>query len=281
MPEQQPIEIPAATKGDDAVELAPSSFAFLQEHSAMLDVHPAHHAANSWKEFFVHMATIVLGLLIAISLEQSVEWVHHSEQRHQLEEDLRTEAESNLQVIERDLRMQETEAWFVQATAAATGTPQQGRLQFTLPPPPCVPGSVGTAKVRYFAPSEAVRIAAQESGILVLLPVEQARIQARLDHNYELLGKARDRVANGCEAVAALRLRLAKPGSDADQWTMSPEQAELFAAAASETLVATKGLLFRLRWSKLYEESIANGESKTDVNMMTLDQTRFEDPVAQ
>jgi hypothetical protein len=43
----------------------------------MLDVHPAHHAATSWKEFFVHIATIVLGLLIAVGLEQTVEYFHH------------------------------------------------------------------------------------------------------------------------------------------------------------------------------------------------------------
>ena len=36
----------------------------------MLDVHPAHHAANTWRDFFIHIATIVLGLLIAVSLEQ-------------------------------------------------------------------------------------------------------------------------------------------------------------------------------------------------------------------
>jgi hypothetical protein len=43
----------------------------------MLDIHTAHHAASSWKEFFVHITTIVLGLLIAVGLEQTVEYVHH------------------------------------------------------------------------------------------------------------------------------------------------------------------------------------------------------------
>jgi hypothetical protein len=43
----------------------------------MLDVHPAHHAATTWRDFFIHIATIVLGLLIAISLEQTVEYFHH------------------------------------------------------------------------------------------------------------------------------------------------------------------------------------------------------------
>jgi hypothetical protein len=49
----------------------------------MLDVHPAHHAASTWRDFFVHIATIVLGLLIAVGLEQTVEFFHH---RHQLRE---------------------------------------------------------------------------------------------------------------------------------------------------------------------------------------------------
>jgi hypothetical protein len=49
----------------------------------MLDVHPAHHAASTWRDFFIHIATIVIGLLIAIGLEQTVEHFH---QRHQLQE---------------------------------------------------------------------------------------------------------------------------------------------------------------------------------------------------
>ena len=39
----------------------------------MLDVHPPHEAAHTWKDFFIHIATIVVGLLIAVSFEQTVE----------------------------------------------------------------------------------------------------------------------------------------------------------------------------------------------------------------
>lgn len=42
----------------------------------MLDVHPPHHAASTWRDFFIHIATIVVGLLIAVGLEQVVERVH-------------------------------------------------------------------------------------------------------------------------------------------------------------------------------------------------------------
>src|ERR1022692_3960716 len=53
------------------------------DSTPMLDVHPPHQSTHTWKDFFIHLATIVVGLLIAISLEQSVEYIHH---RHQLAE---------------------------------------------------------------------------------------------------------------------------------------------------------------------------------------------------
>jgi hypothetical protein len=58
----------------------------------MLDVHPPEHAAHSWRDFFIHIATIVLGLLIAIGLEQSVEWMHERHVRHELLEGVQADA---------------------------------------------------------------------------------------------------------------------------------------------------------------------------------------------
>jgi hypothetical protein len=49
----------------------------------MLDVHPPHEAAHTWKDFFIHVATICVGLLIAVGLEQTVEWLHR---RHEVAE---------------------------------------------------------------------------------------------------------------------------------------------------------------------------------------------------
>jgi hypothetical protein len=181
----------------------------------MLDVHPAHHAATTWRDFFIHIATIVLGLLIAVALEQTVEYFHHRHQRDQLQEDLHNEAEQNLQVIARDLKMQDLEPWFDQAMHQVTPADQQkGKLQVTLPIPPCIPGSVGTAAIRYFAPSQAVWTTAKEAGLVPLLPVEQSRMQARLAHNYDLLGDERDHVANNCHTIVAIRQRFAQPGPD-------------------------------------------------------------------
>jgi hypothetical protein len=85
-----PSELPAPDTGPVQATSTQAPMASApKEHAPMLDIHPAQHAANSWKEFFVHIATIVIGLLIAIGLEQTVEYFHH---RH-----LASEARASIQ----------------------------------------------------------------------------------------------------------------------------------------------------------------------------------------
>ncbi len=69
----------------------------------MLDVHPAHHAASSWREFLVHIATIVIGLLIALGLEQTVSHFHKRHLGREIEEDLREESRINERIIRYDM----------------------------------------------------------------------------------------------------------------------------------------------------------------------------------
>ena len=68
----------------------------------MLDVHPPHEAAHTWRDFLIHIATIVVGLLIAVGLEQTVEAIHHHRERTQLREDLIAEANNNLELMRLD-----------------------------------------------------------------------------------------------------------------------------------------------------------------------------------
>jgi hypothetical protein len=61
----------------------------------MLDVHAPHEAVDTWKGFFIHIATIVIGLLIAIGLEQTVEVLHHRHQVVEAREAFRLELDQN------------------------------------------------------------------------------------------------------------------------------------------------------------------------------------------
>ncbi len=91
----------------------------------MLDVHPPHHAANTWRDFFIHIATICVGLLIAIALEQSVEALHRHHQRNELRQELRTEAEENKDYIDNDMKVAEAYLdWALDATARVNATPR-------------------------------------------------------------------------------------------------------------------------------------------------------------
>src|SRR5579875_3036204 len=65
----------------------------------MIDIHPPHHAATTRREFLMHLSTVVLGILIAIGLEQTVEFLHHRHQVAELTEQMRAEAQNNLPLI--------------------------------------------------------------------------------------------------------------------------------------------------------------------------------------
>jgi hypothetical protein len=69
----------------------------------MLDLHPAHETLHTWKDFPIHIVAIVTGLLIAVGLEQTVEFFHHRHQRLQLEEQMHELFEDNAQVIACDI----------------------------------------------------------------------------------------------------------------------------------------------------------------------------------
>lgn len=61
----------------------------------MLDVHPVHKTIHGWRDLLLHLLTITIGLLIALSLEGLVEWHHHRNLAHEAEASLHAEIRSN------------------------------------------------------------------------------------------------------------------------------------------------------------------------------------------
>ena len=66
-----------------------------EQPAPMHDIHPAHHAATTWRDFCIHIATIVLGLLIALGLEQAVERIHDYHELNETREALAREQVAN------------------------------------------------------------------------------------------------------------------------------------------------------------------------------------------
>jgi hypothetical protein len=61
----------------------------------VIEVHPPEEPLHRWRDFFVHLATITIGLLIALSLEGCVEFWHHRSLVHEAEESLQIEIRAN------------------------------------------------------------------------------------------------------------------------------------------------------------------------------------------
>jgi hypothetical protein len=102
----------------------------------MLDVHPPHAPTHTWRDFLLHIATIVVGLLIAVGLEQTVEYFHRQHELKLMREELRAEidADRKLTVNQTEL-IHQTQAELRADMALliahrATKKPLEGKLLF-------------------------------------------------------------------------------------------------------------------------------------------------------
>ena len=149
----------------------------------MLDVHPPHHAANTWRDFFIHIATIVVGLLIAVGLEQTVEYFHHNHQRRELIESLN----SDTVVLEQDARLTSQSAkqrsqWILQSEQCINDALWSGKPLKDLPPPP--------KTILAIIPSFTHFQAGKASGLLQLLSTEDMDAYSDLNGDVNLVDGA-------------------------------------------------------------------------------------------
>jgi hypothetical protein len=95
----------------------------------VLDVHAPHEHIHGWKGFLTHIAAIVVGLLIAVALEQTVELLHHRHQREQLQAALHKDSSANRGYIKDDIAVaQGVLSWALEQTAAMERAGASGPL---------------------------------------------------------------------------------------------------------------------------------------------------------
>ena len=64
-----------------------------------MEVHPPHGPIHSVKDFMLHLLAITVGLLIALGLEASVEWMHHRHLVREARENIAQEVRDNQQSL--------------------------------------------------------------------------------------------------------------------------------------------------------------------------------------
>ena len=196
----------------------------------MLDVHAPHAPMHTWKDFFIHIATITVGLLIAVSLEQAVEAIHHRHERHQLEEQIHVEAEHNLALVHVNLERLNEQSKFIDASLVAVNTTpvSGGRIDINALPQP----RPGLFSINVFQPSQTVWTVARSSGTVALLPEDEAQVYARLDHEADVLAQETS-LDNARRALGIIkRSRQGLPPSEARFMTLEQRDAFLQAMAS-------------------------------------------------
>jgi hypothetical protein len=186
----------------------------------MLDVHPPHQSVHTWRDFFIHIATIVIGLLIAVALEQSVERLHQRHQRHQLREDLHRDGEANRDYIKDNIAMaQNIVDWASGQAAVIEHAGPAGPLTLRRMP-----------AENLYAPDTGVWLAAKASGTASLLsPSEQNWLEDQDNLERAIFGSNTSSIVQLNAAYVALDQTLAgriteTPSGELDLSTLTPAQ---------------------------------------------------------
>ena len=150
--------------------------------TSMLDVHPPHETAHTWKDFFIHLATISIGLLIAIGLEQTVEYVHHRHQVAEMMEKLRAETLENREILQADLKETDRVTSVVDANLSALAAIKEGRDQSPFTPSP-LPDRFG------YVPADTSWLMMRDSALLSIVPGLLVRNYFRIEVQFASLAR--------------------------------------------------------------------------------------------
>ena len=135
----------------------------------MLDVHAPQGPAHSWRDFLVHIAAIAIGLLLALALENLVEYVHERHQLTQARRELALELAENRRI------------WTANVTEASRlGQELNADLKAIQAVRSHAPAGSGAFdySVRFYATRDGPWQAVRQSGALELMPHEELQTYA-------------------------------------------------------------------------------------------------------
>jgi hypothetical protein len=252
----------------------------VQKDAPMIDVHAPHGGVHTWKDFWIHLATITIGLLIAIGLEQSVEKLHQRHERHQLETDLHAEGLRDHAVLEGDLRTFAVErVWLLGLRDQVDRMRDSGgKLKLPYPPKPTVDPETKNPLPLMILPSDAVWTTARESELVVLLPRAEAELYARHALQHEFLTDSVNAWLGNTTELTAYEDRFDDAGlsSTPDLSRMSVSQLDEYSALLTKDLAFRDRLANRMSLFDAQTQAILNGAKSEEDLLRALGQKKFE-----
>ncbi len=202
---------PAAGGGDPALPAPPTP----EADAPMLDVHPLHRPPHGWREFLLHIATIAVGLLLALGLEQVATYVHHRFELATARQELALEVAGNDDALRRN------EAW-----AQALGAALRADVALLRAPQPPAGRSLGYPSAPVWPPDGAWQTA-KRSGSIGLMPHDELDRYTYLYETVQAVKDSAPRLVLQLERAQAIAAR----SPDA---ALSPREAEELLAVTTE-----------------------------------------------
>jgi hypothetical protein len=207
----------------------------------MLDIHAPHATVHGWRDFFIHIATIVIGLCIAVGIEQTVEFFRHRHELTGTRDALRLEREEN-----RKHFAEETVNWR-RATAAVKNNLLVLRYlqQHPHTPQEKLPGVLdwGQNNSRF---THAVWDVAQQTAVTSLMTREEVTEYSQLYKRLQLIGEGDGRVWAAMNDAQQYNL------TDYDPTHLSPDQ--LTDVIGLTQTIQTKQYLFGIDMKNLADD---------------------------
>lgn len=195
---------------------------------------------HNWKQFLVHMAIVVLGVCIAIGLDQTVEWAHHVHQRHEFEAELREEGLANQKIVESDLKWFDVHLeWLLEVKGYVDGhLGGHGDAHEPFPAEPRADSLGESGTVGDNDPKLAVWTTGKDSGLVELLPRDVAEQYATV-YSIAALEIEQDHVSLlGTDDLLAMVVGDQRRPRVTDVSGMSDEQMRALSQAVARNFVA-------------------------------------------
>ena len=207
----------------------------------MLEVHPPHENVHSWRQFFIHIVAITIGLLIAIGLEQTVVYFHH---RHQLQEargELAAELESNRRVVHINLEATRKLTADLDANMALLRAPQIS--------PSDIRSKLVYGLGNFYWPKDATWQAIKQNGSLGLMAHDELHYYVYIYEDIAIIMEQLSELGARMEVAAAIARR-------SPDGNLTPRDIEELITATSEAQgkLAYSSLLLRLEENALQKK---------------------------
>lgn len=206
---------------ESAIEAVGAENIIQERTDSMLDIHSPHPAARTWTDFFIHLGTIAIGLLIAIGLEQSAEALHHRRQVREMVLKLHQESTDNLEVVAYDLKGCDTLLSAIAANFESLKLLGTQHSSASWSP-------VALAPIAFFIPARTAWLMMRDGALLPLVP-------DLIAENYWKLDATEDGLVNRATAFGYSRVRLnAAIGVYNNAGPLSPQDMGVLRAAYSD-----------------------------------------------